>query len=276
MLMLWSPSHRPSANKNNDNFDKVIKVKKINNIKRNVRRFFFSYSARKGDFDDDEMDPQIESQIGMDSEWDLRLFFSTDGPNSLSDWILFRKRKFIPQPILGKQKTTFVRPFIPYNPKVYFMPRPDYVGDKRKSRWAAYTYVFILESTQLKSSTIIPHWFYYVLQRSRRTIKKTKKKPLTHFKGFPCVWRPSSAMRRGESWQSKWYLCILQIRIPKFTVLLSSRRVKSLTLFEPTEITPKFLITVSAGGSCWREVTDRSAQLFPTSGLLYIGSLVSE
>lgn len=85
VLMLWSPSHRPSANKNNDNFDKVIKVKKINNIKRNVRGFFFSYSARKGD--DDEMDPQIESQIGMDvhRESDLRFFFSTDGPNSLSD-----------------------------------------------------------------------------------------------------------------------------------------------------------------------------------------------
>lgn len=59
---------------------------------------------------------------------------------------------------------------------------------------------YVLESTQLKSSTIIPHWFYYVLQRSRRPIKKTKKKPLTHFKGFPCVWRPSSTMRRGESW----------------------------------------------------------------------------
>lgn len=28
-----------SANKNNDNFDKAIKVKKINNIKRNVRFF---------------------------------------------------------------------------------------------------------------------------------------------------------------------------------------------------------------------------------------------
>lgn len=73
VLMLWSPSHRPSANKNNDNFDKVIKVKKINNIKRSVRGFFFSYSARKGD------DDETYTASG------IFVFFSTDGPNSLSD-----------------------------------------------------------------------------------------------------------------------------------------------------------------------------------------------
>lgn len=40
------PARHPyNANKNNDNFDKAIKVKKINNIKRNVpRSCFFAFS----------------------------------------------------------------------------------------------------------------------------------------------------------------------------------------------------------------------------------------
>lgn len=42
---LVSARHPYNANKNNDNFDKAIKVKKINNIKRNVpRSCFFAFS----------------------------------------------------------------------------------------------------------------------------------------------------------------------------------------------------------------------------------------
>lgn len=148
-----------SANKNNDNFDKAIKVKKINNIKRNVRVSILI--QREKQMMTMRWFPRLRHWLGG-SDWDLR-FFMVRTQNSLSDWIIlcWGEEDGIYASAYSWKQMLPLRSFI--YPLIRMSSMGNESGDKRRT---------VSGSTQLKSSLL----FLLQFLRTKFLIQRRTKK----------------------------------------------------------------------------------------------------